>query len=98
PAATSSDVVSNDETAAAPAPIERAAEAPSGMAPAAAVPVSPDAQQAAPAPAPPPSIPFLVVVTTLSLAADLATKYWAKEYLSGASRHVREARRIHVLA
>lgn len=33
-----------------------------------------------------PSIPFLVVVTVISAAADLASKWWAKAMLSGADR------------
>jgi signal peptidase II len=45
----------------------------------------------------PASITFLVVVTTISLAADLASKWWAKSTLSGYDTKARALRKFVVL-
>jgi signal peptidase II len=45
----------------------------------------------------PPSIVFLVVLTTLSLAADLVTKAWAKHTLSGFDQKLKAARKITLI-
>lgn len=44
-----------------------------------------------------PSIVLLVVVTTLSLAADLASKGWAKAHLAGFDLKLKGARRLTVV-
>lgn len=48
-------------------------------------------------PASPPSVVFLVVVTVISLAADLVTKGWAKQALSSNDPQLKALRSISVL-
>jgi signal peptidase II len=73
--------------AAPPAPLSAASPS---------VPLAPVSARDLP-PAHPPSVLFLVVVTAISLAADLATKAWAKQTLSGDDPKVKVLRRITVL-
>jgi signal peptidase II len=42
------------------------------------------------------SVPFLVVVTVVSLAADLTTKWWAKAHLSGFDAKAHGMRRLEI--
>jgi signal peptidase II len=49
-----------------------------------------------PPPRPRASIAFLVTVTALSLAADLATKAWAKGHLSGAEGRAHSPRKLDI--
>ena len=77
--------------AAPPAPIVvPLAPAPMAMTPAAI------AEPAAPAPFVPASTAFLVIVTTISLAADLVTKGWAKATLAGFDTKIHGQKRIEV--
>lgn len=63
--------------------------------PVAAAPVG--AREGGLAPERPPSVVFLVVLTALSLAADLVTKAWAKQTLSGFDQKLKAARKITVV-
>jgi signal peptidase II len=67
-----------------------------GLPPVGAPPVGAPPAEAPPAPRPPASITFLVVVTVLSLAADLVTKAWAKAHLSGYDPKAHGLRRLEV--
>src|SRR6185312_12456963 len=64
--------------------------APSFMAPAAAPPAPAEPRRKA-------AVPFLVIVTGISLAADLVTKGWAKAQLSGFEPKTHGLRRVEVV-
>ena len=58
---------------------------------------SPPTSLVTPPPRRPASIPFLVVVTVVSLAADLASKGWAKAALSGFDPKAHGSRKLDVI-
>jgi signal peptidase II len=100
PAVTTGDLDQETASATSRALAEQSA---TGTLPSASDPERPEAPTLAPLPAPPQaevhrpaSITFLVVVTGISLAADLASKYYAKSRLSGFDPKTRAMPRIEI--
>jgi signal peptidase II len=80
------------------APLPQAGDAPPASLEAAEPPILPAPVPAHEVPpARPPSVLLLTVVTVLSLAADLVTKWWAKANLSGYDPVLKSVRRVTVI-